>query len=223
MPDNEAYRDHVEVAVIREKKTPGLAASSMTGTGPGGLSSREFARWYRDHEIRKWQELDLDAVDAIARIIEKAEKKGRQVFVAGNGGSAAAASHIATDWSKTAERVGKPLLRCVSLTDNVPFMTAIANDLGYEEVFVRQLANVLQRGDVVVLISGSGNSPNVVKAAMFAKKKGAVTVGMTGFTGGKLRKLVDVCVHIDSDQYGVIEDLHMAVGSILAFYLKQRR
>ena len=121
------------------------------------------------------------------------------------------------------ERSGKPLLRCMSLTDNVPFMTAIANDLGYEEVFARQLANVLQRGDVVVLISGSGNSPNVVKAAKFAKRRGAVTIGMTGFGGGKLRRLVDVCLHVDSDQYGVIEDLHMAVGSILAFYFKQRR
>src|SRR6185436_2626686 len=127
---------------------------------------------YRDHEIQKWQELDLDAVDAIAKVLEKAERAGKQVFVAGNGGSAAAASHIATDWSKTAERSGKPLLRCMSLTDNVPFMTAIANDLGYEEVFARQLETFLRKDDVVVLISGSGNSPNMVKAADYAKKKG---------------------------------------------------
>jgi D-sedoheptulose 7-phosphate isomerase len=209
--------------VIKEKKTPGLTASSSTGTGPGGLSPKKFAQWYRNHEIQMWRDLDLDAVEAIAKAIEKAEKNGNQVFVAGNGGSAATASHIATDWAKTAERAGKPLLRCISLTDNVPFMTAIANDLGYDEVFVRQLANVLRRGDVVVLISGSGNSGNVIKAAKFAREKGAVSVGMTGFTGGKLRGLVDVCLHIESDQYGVIEDLHMAVGSILAFYLKQRR
>jgi len=209
--------------MIREKKTPGLAASNMTGTGPGGLSPREFAQWYRDHEIEKWRELDLGAVEKIARAIEKAEKSGNQVFVMGNGGSAATASHIATDWAKTAERKGKPLLRCLSLNDNVPFMTAIANDLGYDEVFVRQMANYVRRGDVVVIISGSGNSPNVVKAANYARARGAVTIGMTGFTGGKLRKLVDICLHVESDQYGVIEDLHMAVGSILAFYLKQRR
>jgi D-sedoheptulose 7-phosphate isomerase len=209
--------------VIREKKTPGLSAANMTGTGPGGLRPREFAQWYRDLEIAKWRELDLDVVEAIARALEKAERNGRQIFVLGNGGSAATASHIATDWSKTAERKGGRLLRCMSLTDNVSFMTAIANDLGYEEVFVRQLANLLARGDIVVLISGSGNSPNVVKAAEFAKKRGAVTIGMTGFTGGRLRKLVDICLHVDSDQYGVVEDLHMAVGSILAFYLKQRR
>lgn len=209
--------------MIKEKKTPGLAASNMTGTGPGGLSVRKFAEWYRDLEIAKWQELDLDAISSIAGAIEKAEKKGKQIFVMGNGGSAATASHIATDWSKTAERVGKPLIRCISLNDNVPFMTAIANDLGYEEVFARQLQNLLNPGDVVVIITGSGNSPNVIKAADYAKKTGAVTIGMTGFTGGKLRKMVDICLHIESDQYGVIEDLHMAAGSILAFYLKQRK
>ena len=216
-------RKQTQPATIQDKKTPGLAASNMTGAGPGGLGIRQFAEWYRDREIEQWQALDLAALDKIAKAIETAEKNGNQVFVMGNGGSAATASHIATDWSKTAERKGKRLIRCVSLNDNVPFMTAIANDLGYDEVFVRQLENLLDRDDVVVIISGSGNSPNVLKAAKFAKKKGAVTIGMTGFTGGKLRKLVDVCLHIDSDQYGVIEDLHMAAGSILAFYLKQRK
>jgi D-sedoheptulose 7-phosphate isomerase len=216
-------QDCIEDTMIKEKKAPGLAASNMTGTGPGGLSPREFANWYRNHEIEKWRELDLDVVAKIANVLEAAERRGKQVFVVGNGGSAATASHIATDWTKTAERSGKPLLRCMSLTDNVAFMTAIANDLGYDEVFSRQLESYLRRGDVVVLISGSGNSPNVVNAARFAKKKGAVTIGMTGFAGGKLRRLADICLHVDSDQYGVIEDLHMAAGSILAFYLKQRR
>lgn len=209
--------------MIKEKKTPGLAASNMTGTGPGGLSLKKFAEWYREREIEQWNQMDLDAIDAIAKALEKAEKKGKQVFVMGNGGSAATASHIATDWSKTAERVGKPLIRCISLNDNAAFMTAIANDLGYDEVFVRQLKNLLQPNDIVVIISGSGNSPNVIKAAEYAKQIGAVTIGMTGFSGGKLRKMVDICFHVDSDQYGVIEDLHMGAGSILAFYLKQRK
>jgi len=209
--------------MIKEKKTPGLAASNMTGTGPGGLSVREFASWYREQELRQWEILDLATIEKIAKALEKAEKTGKQVFVMGNGGSAATASHIATDWSKTAERQGKPLLRCLSLNDNVPFMTAISNDLGYDAVFVRQLENLLNRNDVVVIISGSGNSPNVIKAAEFAHKKGALVNAMTGFSGGKLRKIADICLHIESDQYGVIEDLHMAVGSILAFYLKQRK
>lgn len=208
--------------MIEEKLTPGLAADSKLGIGPGGLSASQFARWYRDHEIEMWQKVDLDVVSEIARVLEQAEQGGRQVFVMGNGGSAATASHIATDWSKTAERQGRRLLRCVCLNDNIAFMSAIANDLGYEEVFVRQLRNLLNKDDVAVFISGSGNSPNIVKAANYAKETGAVTVGMTGFTGGALRKIVDHCFHVQSEQYGVIEDLHMAVGSILAFYLKQR-
>lgn len=208
---------------IQDKKTPGLAATNMTGTGPGGLSVRAFAEWYRDREIEMWGEFDFDSLEKIGQLLETAEKNGKTVFVMGNGGSAATASHIATDWSKTAERPGKRLLRCISLNDNVPFMTAIGNDLGYEHVFSRQLENLVDAGDVVVIVSGSGNSPNVVKAAEMAKSKGATTVGMTGFAGGKLRQMADVCLHVNSDQYGVIEDLHMAAGSILAFYLKQRK
>jgi D-sedoheptulose 7-phosphate isomerase len=209
--------------LVEEKNQPGLAADNFTGTGPGGLDVVSFAEWYRAAEIEQWEKLDFDAVKKIAGILEQAEKSGSQVFVMGNGGSAATASHIATDWSKTAERPGMPLLRCTSLNDNVAFMSAIGNDLGYEKIFVRQLENVLNRGDVVVLISGSGNSPNVIEAAQFSKEKGAAVVGLTGFSGGELRKLSDVAFHVDSDQYGVIEDMHMAVGSILAFYLKQRK
>lgn len=208
--------------MIKDKKTPGLAAADRTGTEPRALAPREFARWYRDHEIEMLQALDLEAIAKIARALERAERAGSQVFVVGNGGSAATASHIATDWSKTAQRHGRRLMRCMSLTDNVSYLTAIANDMGYENVFARQLENFLRRGDVVILVSGSGNSPNVIKAATFAKKRGALTIGMTGFTGGKLRRLVDICLHVDSDQYGVIEDLHMAAGSMLAFYLRQR-
>jgi len=208
---------------IADKKTPGLAASNMTGTGPGGLGVRAFAEWYRDRELEQWAKFDFGALEKIAKAIETAEKKGKQIFVMGNGGSAATASHIATDWSKTAERVGKPLIRCTSLNDNTAFMTAIGNDLGYEELFSRQLQNLLNAGDLVVIISGSGNSPNVIKAAEYARKTGAKTIALTGFTGGKLRQMADICLHVDSDQYGVIEDMHMAAGSILAFYLKQRK
>jgi len=211
-----------ELFVIKEKNSPGLAADNFTGTGPGGLDVVAFANWYRSAEIEQWEKIDLDAVKQIADLLEKAESESAQVFVMGNGGSAATASHIATDWSKTAERPGMPLLRCTSLNDDVAFMFAIGNDLGYEKIFVRQLENVLNKGDVVVLISGSGNSPNVIVAANFAKNKGAAVVGFTGFSGCELRNLSDVAFHIDSDQYGVIEAMHLAVGSILAFYFKQR-
>lgn len=209
--------------MVEEKKQPGLAADNYTGTGPGGLDAIAFAKWYRAAELDQWEKFDFDAVGRIADLLEQAETNDQQIFVMGNGGSAATASHIATDWSKTAERAGKPLLRCSSLNDNVAFMTAIGNDLGYDQLFVRQLQNVLNTGDVVVLISGSGNSPNIIEAARYAQAQGAAVVGLTGFSGGELHNIADVVFHVDSDQYGVIEDMHMIVGSILAFYLKQRK
>jgi D-sedoheptulose 7-phosphate isomerase len=204
------------------KKLKNMRPGQGFRSGPGGLSVEEFARWYRAEEIVAWQSIDFKAVAKIAKILETAEAKGRQVFLIGNGGSAATASHLAVDFCKTAWCPGKKPLRAVALTDNAAFMTAIGNDLGYDQLFVRQLENLLGRGDVVFMISGSGNSPNLLKAAKFAKKKGAKTIALVGFSGGKLKGMADAVLHVESEQYGVIEDLHMAVGSILAFYMNQR-
>ena len=118
---------------------------------------------------------------------------------------------------------GRPQLACISLADNVPFITAIGNDLSFDDIFSRQLENLLGPKDVVMLVSGSGNSPNLLRAAEYANSKGALTVGLLGFDGGKLKGLVKVAVLVESDQYGVIEDLHMSIGHILTFFLKQRR
>lgn len=191
-------------------------------TGAGGLGPEAFASWYRDLSVSRWEGLDLKAVARLARELEKARRLGRTVYVMGNGGSAATASHWATDFSKTAARTGRPLLRCLSLTDNVPFLTAIGNDLSFDDIFSRQLENLLKPKDIVILISGSGNSPNLLKAAALARRRGALTAGLLGFDGGKLKSAVSIALHIPSDQYGVIEDMHMAVGHVLTFYLKQK-
>lgn len=208
---------------MKDQRIPGVPLRGGRGLGPGGLGPVEFAAWYREESFRCWRALDAKALARIARELERCERQRRTVFVLGNGGSAAAASHVATDFSKTAARPGKPLLRCLALTDNNAFLTAIGNDLGYEEIFTRQLENLLGKGDFVLILSGSGNSPNVVSAARFARKRGAVTAGLTGFSGGKLRGLVDISLHVDSEQYGVIEDMHMSAAHALTFYLKQRR
>lgn len=191
-------------------------------TGPGGLDAAGFARWYRDRTLEQWNALDLEGVGLLAAWIVEAQKQGRAVYVMGNGGSAATASHIATDLSKTAHVAGRAPIKCVSLADNVPFITAIGNDMSFDDIFSRQLENLLGAGDVVLLISGSGNSPNLIKAAALARSKGAKTAALLGFDGGKLKGAVDLALRISSDQYGVIEDLHMSVGHILTFYLKQR-
>lgn len=192
-------------------------------TGPGGLGVEAFASWYRARTLEQWSRLDMEGLARVAAAVERAQAAGRFVWVCGNGGSAASAAHVGCDFGKTASRAGAKPLKCVSLSDNTAFMTAIGNDLSFDETFSRQLENVVGRGDVVLLISGSGNSPNLVAAAKLARRRGARVVSLLGFDGGRLKGLSDDVLLIPSDQYGVIEDLHMAVAHILTFYLKQRR
>ena len=192
-------------------------------TGPGGLDAKDFARWYRERTVEQWAALDLDALARVAAVIEAVRAQGRFVWVCGNGGSAASAAHVGCDFGKTASKPGAKPLKCVSLSDNTAFMTAIGNDLSFEETFSRQLENVVAAGDAVILITGSGNSPNLLRAAELARARKAKVVGLLGFDGGKLKALCDESLLIPSDQYGVIEDMHMAVAHILTFYLKQKK
>jgi D-sedoheptulose 7-phosphate isomerase len=192
-------------------------------TGPGGLDAKDFARWYRERTLEQWESLDLDALARTAAVIEEAQAKGRFVWVCGNGGSAATSAHVGCDFGKTASRPGDKPLKAVSLSDNTAFMTAVGNDLSFDETFSRQLENVAAAGDVVILITGSGNSENLLRAAKLARARGAKVVGLLGFDGGKLKALCDEHLLIPSDQYGVIEDMHMAVAHILTFYLKQKQ
>lgn len=206
-----------------KKAVRGTAPGATHVTGPGGLNAADFARWYRERTVEQWQALDLEALSRVAAVVEEAQAKGRFVWVCGNGGSAASSAHVGCDFGKTAHAPGAKPLKAVSLADNTAFMTAIGNDLSFDQTFSRQLDNVVAAGDVAILITGSGNSPNLLKAAEAAKAKGAKVVGLLGFDGGKLKALCDESLLIPSDQYGVIEDMHMAVAHILTFYLKQKK
>lgn len=192
-------------------------------TGPGGLGVAAFASWYRARTIEQWERLDVKALARVAAVVERAQAAGRFLWVCGNGGSAAISAHVGCDFGKTAAKAGAKRLKCVSLADNTAYMTAIGNDLSFDETFSRQLENVVAKDDVVLLVSGSGNSRNLLAAAKLARKRGAKVVSLLGFDGGKLKALSDEVLLIPSDQYGVIEDMHMAVAHILTFYLKQRR
>jgi D-sedoheptulose 7-phosphate isomerase len=205
------------------KKTQGTRPGATHIVGPGGLDVKAFASWYRERAIEQWNLLDFTALAKVAAVVERAQAAGRFIWVCGNGGSAASAAHVGCDFGKTASRTGAKPLKCVSLSDNTAFMTAVGNDLSFDEIFSRQLENVVAKDDVVVLISGSGNSANLVAAAKLARRRGARVVSLLGFDGGRLRSLSDEVLLIPSDQYGVIEDLHMSVAHILTFYLKQRR
>lgn len=157
-----------------------------------------------------------EGVDAIADELMIAYHEGRNVFLFGNGGSASLASHFACDLGKgTAYCNGGRRFRVIALTDNLPLLTAWANDSTYEDVFSEQLKNFVEPDDVAFAVSGSGNSKNVLKALEIARDLGARTIGITGFEGGKMRSLCDVCVIVPSTDMQIIEDLHLAMAHAL--------
>jgi D-sedoheptulose 7-phosphate isomerase len=157
-------------------------------------------------------ELPYRAMDGIAGAIAQAFEDERMVFVFGNGGSAASASHAMCDLNKgAADAVPGKRLKVMALTDNVPLLTAWANDSSYEHVFSEQLKNFVCRRDVALAISGSGNSLNVLLALQTAREHGAVTLGVTGYQGGAMKPLCDICAVVPSDNMQIIEDMHHAI------------
>ena len=154
-----------------------------------------------------------DGIDQIANTLVGAYDAGKIVFLCGNGGSASLASHFACDLGKgTAYCNGGKRFRALSLTDNLPTLTAWANDSGYEDIFSEQLRNFVQPGDVALAISCSGNSKNVLNALQVAREAGATTVGSSGFQGGEMQSLCDICVIVPSNNMQIIEDLHVAMA-----------
>ena len=161
--------------------------------------------------------------EPIARVIElllEAPHRGATIFTAGNGGSAATASHFAADLAKGAVVPGQPRFRVIPLTDNIPVITAWSNDVDYEVIFAEQVRNLLRPGDLLILISGSGNSPNVLRAAEVAKAMGGITIGFSGYEGGKLAELVDYPVVIPAHKMKQIEDGHMVLCHLIATVIR---
>lgn len=165
--------------------------------------------------------LPLDRVQDVVDVLLSANHLGSTVFIVGNGGSAATASHFACDLAKGTITAGRPRFRAVALTDNVPLMTAWSNDVAYEDVFVEQLRGLMRRGDVLIAFSGSGNSPNVLRAVRLARRLGGITVGFSGFAGGQLSTLVDVSVNVSNDCMEQIEDVHLVLCHLIATVLRE--
>lgn len=176
--------------------------------------------WIADYLKQQKAALDSIPVESVARLIEKlrqALKEDRQIFVFGNGGSAANSSHFVTDLGKgAADKIGRRF-RCLSLNDNVSWMTALGNDYAYEDVFARQLMNYGKKGDVVFVMSVSGNSPNVVKALEWSKENGLYSIGLVGAKRGKVAALVNELIVIDSTHFGRVEDSHMGICHMLCY------
>ncbi len=181
-----------------------------------------FSSQYYQEFQRNIANLRISDINPISEQIWQAYLDGQQIFIMGNGGSASIASHFACDLSKSTAMDGKPRFRVQSLNDNVPLMTALANDLGYENVFCEQMRNLARKGDVVVIISSAGNSENIYRAVDFANEIGAISVAITGFGGGRVNKIARYNLILESCDYGVVETIHMFVCHTLTFAFKDR-
>jgi len=181
------------------------------------LVTPAFVRSYLDRLGALLGKLKPEEVSRVGQLLADARATGRQVFLCGNGGSAALASHVAVDLGKGCSRNRPKRFRVLSLSDNVPWLTALANDVSYEDVFVEQLRNFAQEGDVLIAISSSGNSSNILKAVEYANQAGCETVGLSGFAGGKLKGLCKHHVLVPAEHMGLVEDGQMVVGHILVY------
>ncbi len=163
-------------------------------------------------------------VDKVERVVESliaARENARQIFIFGNGGSASTASHFACDLGKGTIRGNTRRFKAISLTDNVALMTAWSNDSSYDDVFKEQLENLLLPGDIVIGISASGNSGNVLNAIDYANSMGCMTIGFAGFGGGQLARMVDECITVDSYRYGPVEDIHLILEHMISYCITE--
>jgi D-sedoheptulose 7-phosphate isomerase len=193
-------------------------------------TASQFAKDYLNELNRIFDRLPLESIGQIVQVLEEVYHRRGQIFVIGNGGSAATASHMMNDLSKgtlghNPDKQGSsgwPRFRAISLTDNVSLMTAWANDTDYNHIFSEPLKTLAQRDDVLIAISASGNSPNIIAAVEAAKAMGMKVIGLTGFGGGKLAGIADVSFIVPSDKYGPVEDIHMILDHIITSYFHEK-
>lgn len=176
-----------------------------------GSPMRDLIENYFQRLKNTIDKIDRAEVETFINIVRDARDHGNTIFIMGNGGSACTASHFLCDIAKGVNYNKKKRFKVVCLNDNYPIMMAYANDVSYEEVFVEQLKNHFQKGDVVIGLSGSGNSKNVLKAIEYANHNGGITIGLTGYNGGKLKELAQCSVNANIDDMQISEDLHMVL------------
>lgn len=193
---------------------------------------------YREREIEVYKSLDLETVNTVIEVLEEARLSGRHIFICGNGGSAATASHYAGDFNKGVNlgllgldghkmegisndemKKSIPLYNFECLSDNTPIMMAVSNDESYAECFRFQLSVKMKEGDIVIGISGSGNSANVINAIQYAKACGGKTIAIVGFDGGKMKKIADYVIHVNINDMQIAEDFHMVLDHMMMWVL----
>lgn len=183
-----------------------------------------FFKRYTEHFFDLAKSVDISSIEKLVDTLLKTRERGSMIFTVGNGGSAATASHFAEDLALCAGAGEDKPFRTLSLSDNIPYLTALGNDEGYEKVFVGQLRNLYGPGDILIVFSGSGNSPNLIHAINYVNSKGGYTVGILGFDGGEAKKC---CAHAittfsPKGHYGPVESLHLLLIHIVSNYLFHR-
>lgn len=182
-----------------------------------------FVQNYIDDNVKLLAALDAKAIAAVIAEFGKARDDDKRIYAIGNGGSASTASHFVVDMGKGASIGREKRFKTIPLTDNMEWITALSNDISYDDVFVEQLKNFAEPGDVLLAISGSGNSENVLRAVKHANDVGCVTVGFTGFEGGKLNALVDHGIVVPSEHMGRIEDIHVILQHMICYYYMENQ
>jgi D-sedoheptulose 7-phosphate isomerase len=182
----------------------------------------EFIQDYISTLQLTMDQLPRQLIVAVIDLLQQARRKSSQVFILGNGGSASTASHFACDLAKNTRQEGLPHFRVIGLTDNMALFSALANDEGYENVFSEQLANLVRPGDVVIAISASGNSKNVIQAAEAAHRHQATVIGFTGFDGGRLGQLANINIHVNSNIIEHVEDIHLMLEHLIVKTIKEQ-
>ena len=181
---------------------------------------REFAENYKSKLIESIDKVPFDQLEAVVNQIIRAFKEQRKIFVMGNGGSAATASHFVCDFAKGCAVKGSKKFKIIGLTDNIPIITALANDASsYDEIFKSQLEPLLESNDLVIAFTGSGNSKNILNAIGYANSNGAQTIAFTGFNGGKIKDLAKTYLIVPSDNMERIEDIHLMLEHLIHLYL----
>lgn len=166
--------------------------------------------------------IDRDQVEKAASLLAQVANDGKRIYCCGNGGSAAISNHLVCDCVKGIRTDSTIKPQVVSLSSNIEIITAIGNDIGYDQIFRFQLESLAQPGDLLIVISSSGGSPNIIEALEWAGENDVASIAMTGFSGGKSREIADISLHVDADNYGIIEDLHQSLMHLLAQYTRQK-
>lgn len=181
------------------------------------MSYADKIKNYIDEEVGVLQNLNVEEINHVMEILDKARLEGHRIYICGNGGSAATASHYVCDFNKGVSLGLDKRFKFECLGDNIPTMMAIANDISYDDIFVEPLKNKMEPGDIVIGISGSGNSENVVRALNYAKDNGGVTIGIVGYDGGKIKQIAEQSIHVKINNMQIVEDVHMMLDHVMMY------